>query len=72
LRILAVTHIGLKSIYYGLGYGLDDCGIDTIITIPEIIHRPAFYLKYDLKAEFCLHLQVEPLSHASNKRQSDG
>jgi hypothetical protein len=31
------------------------------ITILDIIHRPVFYLKYDVSVTgFCLHLQVEP------------
>jgi hypothetical protein len=31
------------------------------ITVLDIIHHPVFYLKHNVsKAEFCLHLQVEP------------
>jgi hypothetical protein len=32
----------------------------TMVTILDIIHRPAFYFKHDVsEARFCLRLQVE-------------
>jgi hypothetical protein len=44
-----------------LSIGLWQWYINITITILHIIHRPAFYLKYDFpKTGFCPRLQIEP------------
>jgi hypothetical protein len=41
------------------------------ITIPEILHRPVFYLKHDIsKTGFCLRLQVERIQVGTKDRDS--
>jgi hypothetical protein len=45
--------------------------INITITILDIIHRPVFYLKYDVPENgFCLRLQVEPTESGPIDRAS--